>query len=198
MTNTAYFHAFESILYGIALSHIFIGLGRIISNRQTIRFYWAFNLLIGIGTVAIMRQFYTGLNSITFDIVDSPLSFILVVALNPCSFVLLAHLVIPEKFDNLDFRQYYQRHRMPIFIVLVIQQITQVIENVVDGYLLKEFSDWSSFLTYAASPFFLIFVLLLSAFIIVDIILIFNKSHRIFEIYMCVLSLFILLILFIT
>ena len=198
MTTTEYFHAFESILYGIALSHIFIGLGRMISNSKSIRFYWAFNLFIAIGTVSIMRQFYTGLNSITFDIVTSPLSFILVVALNPCSFVLLAHLVIPEEFENLDFRKFYQSRRKGIFAVLIIQQISQVIENIVDGYLTKEYVDWPSFLSYASSTYFIVFVLILTLFIVLDILLFFKKSFRLFETYMVILGLFVFMILIYT
>ena len=195
MTATEYYHTFEAILYGIALSHIFIGVGRLIANRKDIKFYWAFNLFIAIGTIAIMRQFYSGMNSVTFELVSSPLSFILIVALNPCSYVLLAYLVIPENVTDLDFKEFYQSRRKAIFTVLVIQQGSQVVENIVDGHLTGQYWDWQSFGAFISSGFFIVFILILTLFIVVDIVLIFSKSLRIFEYYMCLLSLFIAFIL---
>ena len=196
MSTVEYYHVFESILYGLALAQIFAGIGKMINHRREISFYWAYTLLIVLGTILIIRQFYTGMNSITFELVNSPIAFYLIVALNPCSWVLLTFLIFPDNFKGADFREVYQDKRKALFTLVFIQQSSQLIENIVDARLLGYYVDWPSFLEFASSPFFIFYVVVLTMFLIMDLALLSSKSFRLFETFVSLLFVFALILMF--
>jgi hypothetical protein len=123
-----YVTVFESILLAIAVSEILSGLGRMLRERERVRFYWV-HLLWMLLVLVASTQYWWNLWSyrrIAFDsILDMVALFLPTIALILASFLLVPPL--PER-GELDVRRHYHKVRAWLFplVALMLAEIAAV------------------------------------------------------------------------
>lgn len=94
-----------SIILGLGVTEVLSGLGRLLRERSSVRWYWIhsvfqFGIFLGLFQMWWESWDYRLLTEITF-----PQSLVLV--LGPISAFLIAHLLYPESVQDVDLREYY-------------------------------------------------------------------------------------------
>ena len=128
MSKFEYIAAALSIVMAFALSEILSGMGRLIRDRQRVRFYWVHVSWMAFA-VLWMIQFWWG----TWDLrtADFDSFFKLLLILTPfLTYVILAFLLVPTvpAQGELDLQDYYFRNQVWIFMLagLILIEMTAV------------------------------------------------------------------------
>jgi hypothetical protein len=118
-----------SVIMGLGVTHILVGLSKTIHHRKTIKFYWvqalwAFNVLIYIVTIWWGMFWWSGLQ-------DWSYFYFLLLILYAILLFLSASLIFPWDFsDNCDFEDHFYETRPWFFAVFAIAWCIDIPETV--------------------------------------------------------------------
>jgi hypothetical protein len=173
MTRYEYFHVFEAIIYGLALTEILTGVNKMIQARKTIKVYWAHILFVFIYITILLNHYCWLFFRNPFDIVDSTFTFMLFVAIFPISFLLGAYQGFPKDFDNVDFKEFFNSKRKEILIPILIMQIATLFNASVTHISIEGDANFLQHITSAES---LVGIWLIALFIPLIAIATFHKK----------------------
>jgi hypothetical protein len=135
MSTFEYFHVFETIVFGLAFSHILVSIAKMITERKSIRVYWLHILCIATVIVILIGDYiYTfyelkNANLSHYMLVTNGFSLLVFVLLPLSGLFLSAYLIFPTHIRGTDFRQFFWQHHKDIIIVLMATGLSFVIRN---------------------------------------------------------------------
>ncbi len=169
MSRFEYFLAFETILYGLIMAHIVVGLSQMIYHRHTIKFYWGHTLGCIINFFAVILTYYS-LFWVPVDTINSTWAFFFLRILPLTLMYIGVYQVFPEKMEGLDAEPYLFSRLKEILIPMVLYNLLSVFKTIYyrwdtyielgNGNILNSGKFWlfvSPSLSLSIIAFFLIF-----------------------------------------
>jgi hypothetical protein len=122
MNRDEYFYVFESIIYGLALTEILVGLNKMIEARKSIKIYWAHLFFVFTYIATLINTYCWQYYQSPFNLVDSSFTFIIFVVIFPVSYFFAAYQGFPKDFQNVDFKVFFSERRKEILIPALVLQ----------------------------------------------------------------------------
>ena len=171
MTEKEYFLIFEVIIYAGIITQFLLGWSKMIKERGHFKIYWL-HLLVSINVfLAVVQQYYAFKSLDSFEQITNTFTFLLIGILPlACSFV-ITFLLFPKTNINFDFKKYMATEfRVPYAIFTMLPLGNSTFRNIQKVMSLDTIGP-QEYMLFAPH---LIFVILF-------LILIFNKSLRYFS-----------------
>jgi len=130
MNRSEYFYVFEAIIYGLALAELLNGLNKMISQRKTIKVYWAHLVIVLVYIELLVTQYAWEFYRSTFDLIDSAMTFLIFVVIFPIAYYFGAYQLFPRSFKNVDFKEFFHSHRVVILAPAIVMEIALVNKSV--------------------------------------------------------------------
>lgn len=118
MTKMAYFHVFETIIYGLMVAKWLTDANNLYTFRAKIKFYWPYLLLVFLVLLKLVNSYYENLDSKVYDAVNNEWFFFHVIILPPLLLYSLIHHLFPDKYDEVNLRSYILTDYRRIFFSL--------------------------------------------------------------------------------
>jgi hypothetical protein len=114
MTSTEYLIIFESLIYGIVVTQIILGWGKMIQHRREFKVYWAYiGFTIAMFLTAV-QNFYSSQDAAHYSLVFNSLTFLIFVLMQPTVISIITGIIMPDSFENLDLREHIKAEFAPI------------------------------------------------------------------------------------
>ena len=130
MTSFEYISTLLSIIVGLGITHLLIGIGRIINNPKGVKPYWIH--LVWTLTIFIWLISYWWFEYRLISIHEWTFQLYLFFILYAISLFFLCIINMPFYFPD-DFREYYYSTRKWFFIVLLFVSIIDITDTIVKG-----------------------------------------------------------------
>ena len=132
-----------SVIIGLAMSEILVGVANLLRERSTVRFHWL-HLLFQAGVFfALIQQWWESWNLSSVSSVR--FTEVLLLLLSPVALFLLAHLLYPRPVANANLEAYYYRQASILWsLVLAGTVLGSIITPLLRGDPLLEASNWPS------------------------------------------------------
>lgn len=155
MNRNEYFFVFEAIIYGLALAEMLTGLNKMIEARKTIKIYWAHLTFVLMYILILITNYCWQFYRNPFDLVDTPFTFIIFVAIYPISFFFAAYQGFPKQMEGVDFKEYFRTKKKEILIAAWVAQIAFVIQNIAFTVYTSSFNQFFNTKVLQLSDFWL-------------------------------------------
>ena len=133
MSIEEYYHVFESILYAGILTLIIHGWSKMVMHKKEYEISWVFVALTINFALVVIYRYFAYRTFAFYDVVDTPLDFILFVFLPAGSLLMAAHIAFPDDFYKVDLKRHIIEYRYWILQALIIFNLS----NIMHAYLLS-------------------------------------------------------------
>ena len=157
-----YFHFFESILYGLAVTQLLVGWARLIAKYGSYKGYWAHVMFTALLLLTIVQRFFVRGDLAQFNGIETSLEFFLKIMVSPLLVFVTIFLFLPERCEGVDFR------------ALVIKYIWLFVGSSITHMAVANYVTWEQ---EGWKPFMWINI----AIAIVLLIFLYTKHLKIFE-----------------
>jgi len=129
-----YFSVLISIIFGLALTHLLRGLGRVIQMRHETRPYWAhivwaINVVIYVLSIWWSMYWWKGLENWSFE-------WFLFISLYAIAIFMWSYMLFPAEFDSdVDFNAYFYTNRSWFFGIQAVVVLMDVPETLQKGVM---------------------------------------------------------------
>ncbi len=130
MTSFEYISTLLSIIIGLGITHLLIGIGRIINNPKGVKPYWIH--LVWTLTIFIWLISYWWFEYRLISILEWTFQLYLFFILYAVSLFFLCIINMPFYFPD-DFREYYYSTRKWFFIVFLLVNIIDITDTLIKG-----------------------------------------------------------------
>lgn len=140
MNKFEYFHGFESILYGLAVAHVLVGISDMIQHRKSIKLYWGHIIGIAIIILAIVQNYYR-LFYFTEEYTNTAWLFFFFRVVPLSLLFIITYQVFPKKTKGTDFEEFVHSHEKEILVPIVLFNLIGVFKTA--WFRLEEFKALS-------------------------------------------------------
>ena len=124
MSLVEYFHVFDSILYGIIIARILVGMSNMIIYRRSIKFYWAHLLLVILGFLIAVENYFSHFRQQYFEYISNAWMFFILLVVPLSLLFVIVYLSFPKKFKNTDFKEFIVVRQKELLIVMLAFSIS--------------------------------------------------------------------------
>ncbi len=132
MSVQEHFHVFETLLYGLAIAHILIGLSKMLDHRKTIRFYWLHLLMVLTILMTISHRYFIAFEAPSFAAIHYAYEFLLLIFLPLTCLFFITYQLIPNKVEGVDFKEFLWERSTILLSLNVVFLILLVYRNFIE------------------------------------------------------------------
>lgn len=170
MSKFEYFHVFETILYGLMLAKLIIGVNNLYTFRSSIKFYWPHFLALLYIFLAIVNSYHDNLDSSVYSAVEDEWFFLHVIIIPPLILYSIIHHALPSEFKGSDLKGLLlNKNRRIIFFLGTAYGILSIYRLMLQWSIEKESSALSIYFKTWNDAWFIIPHTLTLMFLIVAI-----------------------------
>ncbi len=136
MSSQEHFHVFETLLYGLAIAHILIGVSKMTDHRRTIRFYWLHGLTVLTLLLTILHRYFIAFNAPSFKSIHYAYEFLFLLFLPLSTLFFSAYHIIPSKVKNTDFKEFFWSRSTILLTLFLVFLVLLVIRNYIEFSIL--------------------------------------------------------------
>lgn len=152
MSIQEHFHVFETLLYGLAIAHILIGLSKMMDHIRTIRFYWLHLLTVITVLMMIVHRYFIAFNSPSFAAIQYAYEFLLLIFLPLSCIFFLTYQIIPSKVKGVNFMEFFWSRSTIILALFIVLQLLLIFRNYMEASILYEGNIPKSYMNRAIYP----------------------------------------------
>lgn len=137
-----------SLIIGLGIAELLVGIAKTIRNRKEIQLYWIHLVFVAVIFLALLQQWWEiwGIRE-----TESWTFFGLLMMLGgPIGLFLISHLIFPERISKTDYRAFYYNELRPVLLIGIMTVIASVtFRPVILGEALFALDNLSSFILIA-------------------------------------------------
>jgi hypothetical protein len=121
MSVQEHFHVFETLLFGLAIAHLMIGVGKMIDHQETIKTYWMHSLTVISLFLIVVQAYFINYQHPLYEMLEFNYQFLLMSVFPIGAVFMCSYQLFPEKISGTDFEDFFwKKARIVIFFMVVL------------------------------------------------------------------------------